>query len=451
MRNTFLFVMMIVALLISACGGTPAQVPAVKSAEKPAGEGDEPVGSEKITLRLWSHSGSGFQAANDALIAKFMELNPNIEVKYETFEYDLYIQTLQTSMSAGTEADVIEMFGTWVCSYAIGERLLAVPTDIMTVGKAKDIYFAAPLGGYVCNEILYGFPNESNLEVGGALVNPALFAAKNVPFPPQWKTYSDMISDAKKLSEFDSNGAMNVAGYYYTSQDGLPFAMLTGILEQDGNYFAEDGKHFNFDTPEARKIVQLLVDMAQKDKVVDPITFNDKTGSNGVTDLFFNGRVAIGSIGSWSVGEGRVNYPDMIFDYVAVPPYFGSEHKYAADSGWGKVVSSNTKHPQEAWKLAAFIAAEEENALMWNTLSTTIPAMKSLVEHPTILEKVPWLKTTFDLLPYGTYIGDLGDRDKLFYDIIFTHVLSATQGSISVDEAVKTINIEANAMVDAAK
>jgi len=55
------------------------------------------------------------------------------------------------------------------------------------------------------------------------------------------------------------------------------------------------------------------------------------------------------------------------------------------------------------------------------------------------------------LLPYGTYIGDLSDRDKLFYDIIFAHILPATQGLISVDEAVKNINTEANAMIDAAQ
>lgn len=451
MKGKYLIVLVILCLLLSACGNQAAQPSSPQKSEQPAENQSAPGAGEKITLRLWSHSGSGFQAANDALIKKYMDLNPNIEVKYETFEYDLYIQTLQTSMSAETEADVIEMFGTWVCSYANGGRLQEVPGDLMTLVKAREIYFEAPLGGYTCNGKLYGFPNESNLEVGGALVNPAMFKAHNVPFPPQWKTFADLIADAKKLAEFDENGAMKTAGYYFTTQDGLAFATLTGILEQGGSYFAEDGEHFNFDTPETRKIVQLMVDMAQKDKIIDPITFNDKTGSNGVTDLFFNGRVAIGSIGSWSVGEGKVNYPDMEFDYVSVPPYFGSEHKYAADAGWGKVVSANTKYPQEAWKLAAFLAAEKENALVWNTLSTTIPAMKTLVENPTILDQVPWLKPTFALLPHGTYIGELVDRDKLFYDIIFTHVLSATQGSMSVDDAVKAIHAEANAMVDEAK
>src|SRR3990170_951919 len=147
MKKTFGLVGLVLALLLSACRG---------------GQGEEAGGGEKITLRLWSHQNAAFQQGNDQIIASFMEQNPNIEVTYETFEYDLFIQTLQTSMPAGTEADVIEMFGTWVCSYANGGRLLEVPADVMTYDQAKAIYFQATLDGYYCNEKLYGLPHEFN-------------------------------------------------------------------------------------------------------------------------------------------------------------------------------------------------------------------------------------------------------------------------------------------------
>ena len=91
--------------------------------------------------------------------------------------------------------------------------------------------------------------------------------------------------------------------------DGINFTFLAMILQQGGNYFADDGKHFNFDTPEARRAIQTMVDLAQKDKVVDPVTFNDE--SNWVGDAFFAGNVAIGFVGSWAAGEGMINYPDM--------------------------------------------------------------------------------------------------------------------------------------------
>ena len=92
---------------------------------------------EKIKLRVWSHQNLAFIKANEELIAKFMEQNPDIEVTYEQFEYSQFLQNLQTSMQAGTEADVIEMFGSWVCSYANGGRLAEMPEDVMGYTQAR--------------------------------------------------------------------------------------------------------------------------------------------------------------------------------------------------------------------------------------------------------------------------------------------------------------------------
>jgi len=90
--------------------------------------------------------------------------------------------------------------------------------------------------------------------------------------------------------------------------------------------------------------------------------------------------------------------------------------------------------------------------LTWNVSSATIPAMKSLIENPDqLLEKAPYLKATFGLLPNGQFIGDVTDRDQLFYEIIYPHVLEAMQGGISVEEAARLIDTESNAMVDASQ
>ena len=432
MKKILFSLMMVAILLLSACGAKTG------------------TAGGKITLRLWSNQDPGFQKANQTLIDKFMQENPNIQIKYETFEYDQYITNLQTSMAAGTEADLIEIFGTWTCSYALGGRLMEVPADVMTYDQAQQIFFKAPLDGYYCGGKLYGFPQEFNLENGGALVNPASFEKHNVPYPPKWNTFADMIADAQKMTEFNSSGKMTIAGFSPVTGDGLPFTLLGSILEQGGSYFAADGKHFNFDSPEAHKGIQLLVDLAQKDKVVDPILFNDT--SNPVSTSFFTGNIAIGFVGAWAAGTGVSEYPDMKFSYVEIPPYFGTEHRFAADSGWGKVVSVHTKYPAEAWKLAKFMATVPESAMSYNINSRTIPALKVNVEKPdALLAAAPYMQATFNLLPHGQYIGDVTNRDQLFYEIIYPHVLEAMQGVISVDEAASKINEEANAMVDANK
>ena len=124
MRKRFLTLvsLLLVLAVLAACGGSTAPSGTAQDTGTAAGDTGAANG-EKITLRVWSHQNVAFIKANEEIIAKFMEQNPNIEVTYEQFEYSQFLQNLQTSMQAGTEADVIEMFGSWVCSYASGGRL----------------------------------------------------------------------------------------------------------------------------------------------------------------------------------------------------------------------------------------------------------------------------------------------------------------------------------------
>lgn len=405
----------------------------------------EPSASEPVTIRMWSHQNSAFNKVNQELIDQFMKENPDIIVKYETFPYDQFIQTLQTSMPAGTEADVIEMFGSWVCNYANGGRLQEMPVEVMSYADAQNIFYKAPLDGYYCDGKLYGLPNEFNLEYGGALVNPAMYEAAGIAFPPAYSDYNALMADAKKMTVMDGD-TMTKAGFHFVGGDALGFILMSGILEQGGNYFAEDGKHFNFESPESLNVIRTLTRYALEDKVIDPTLF---TGDNGLPGAFFNGNVGIGYIGSWAAGVGKVDYPDFAFDYVALPPMFGSQPAFVADAGWGKVVSTNTKHSDAAWKLTKYLTANRDSALKFNQITGTIPAMKELVEMPDeVLSVSPWIKPTFALLPYGQYLGNVTDRDQLFYEIIEKNMIDALTGAVSPEEAAAKINEEANAMVD---
>ena len=61
------------------------------------------------------------------------------------------------------------------------------------------------------------------------------------------------------------------------------------------------------------------------------------------------------------------------------------------------------------------------------------------------------MEPTFELLPDGQYLGNVSDRDKLFYDIIYPALLQALQGSMTAEQAAQTIHAQANEMVDAAQ
>ena len=432
-----LFVFVLASLLLTACGGGAATAT------------QAPASTEKVEIRVWGHQAPAFNDADQAIFDAFMKENPNVTIKYETFPWDVFIQTIQTSLPAGNTADVILIPGGYTCRYAAGGQLLEVPADVMTLDQAKGVFYDAPLGGQTCDGKLYGFPAEYNLEYGGAYVNPALFEAAGLTYPPQWKTWDDVVADAKKLTTVGTDGVMTVAGMHYTNSDQLFTYLLAGILEQGGNYFAEDGKHFNFNSPESIATIQKLIDMATTDKIVDPIIFNAE--SEWVGDSFAQGHNAIGVLGSWYAGDAKLAYPDLKFDYVPLPPMMSSTYKFASVGGWGYVVGKSTQHPDIAWKLAAFLGANEANVLKFNSVSATIPAMKSVAGNADYVKAVPFANAVLPILDKGQYQGNLTDPDQLAYEIVYPTLLSAVQGSMTAEEAAKSINDAANAMVDAAQ
>jgi ABC-type glycerol-3-phosphate transport system substrate-binding protein len=220
-------------------------------------------------------------------------------------------------------------------------------------------------------------------------------------------------------------------------------------MEQGGNYFAEDGKHFNFNSPEAIATIQKLMDMAQTDKVVDPIIFN--ADSEWVGDSFAQGHNAIGVLGSWYAGDAKLAYPDLKFDYVSLPPMMGDQYKFASVGGWGYVVGKSTKNPELAWKLATFLGADQANVLAFNSKSATIPAMIAVADDAGYLKAVPFAGAVLPILDKGQYQGNLTDPDQLAYEIVYPTILDAVQGNLTAEEAANNIQEAANQMVDASQ
>jgi len=258
MKRRFLILLTLLvtaAMILTACGGgTPADT---------GEEAAAPAEGETVALRLWTHQNNAFNAGYEALIEAYMKENPNVEITLETFEYDLYIQTLQTSMPAGEEADILQIFGTWTSEYA--ERLAPAPESVMTVAEAEDTFYGAPVGDFIVDGKLYGLPQEFNLEYGGVLVNKSMYEAAGLTYPPEWKTMDNVLADAKALAQVDDTGMMSVSGFHFTSSDGCVFSFLAGIKQRGGDYWNADKTGFTFNTPEAKETLEWIVDGSNGD------------------------------------------------------------------------------------------------------------------------------------------------------------------------------------------
>ena len=420
-----MFVVLVLVLVLSACAG---------GTTKPA------ASEESVTIRLWTHQNDSFNAAYTALADSYMAANPDVKIVLETFDYDSYIQSLQTSIPAKTEADILQMFGSWVCSYADGGSLASVPETVISKADAESQLFAAPLGGYVCNETLYGIPQEFNIEYGAVLFNTAIAdETGSAAYKDGWADWDDLITDAQKMA-IVQDGLMTRAGFHFTGSDGIATMFHSLILQAGGEYLTDAG--YTVDTPEGRAALELMKKLVDA-SVIDPLLFNDT--ENWVGDSYFNGSTAIGLIGPWAVPEYSGDYPEVVESTIYQPlPYFGKEPLYAAASGWGLTVSANSKVQEAAWDFVKYVTLNADNAVEFNLASGTLPAITSNIAGENankLLDKYPYFNAFLDILEYGVFEGHFPDRDFVWYEVTYPTVLNYLQGNASIEETLQSMNL----------
>jgi len=420
------------AHLVGAQDASPTPVPQEVTARS-AVEG-------KLNVTWWSHNNPAFVAANLDMIDRFQAANPEVNIVYQYFPYPVFISKLQAGYNSGTVADMQQMFGTWVTQYAGFGLLDPVPANLAE-GMA-DRFFEAATGAYGVNGQFYGMPKEYNLENGSMLVNPALLEEAGVTDNPS--TWQELMDNAVKATKYDAQGRITQAGFLMAGNDAITFLFLAMILQQGANYWADDGVHVNFQTDAAKKAWQDETDIVTKYHVEDETSIPDPNRYV----VFFQGKGAMCMVGPWAIAVGQEEYPDLDFGYVNLPTYAGTEYKFAAESGWGEVV--NAKAPDEnkaaAWKFIDFMS-QPDNLRDWNLATYTIPSLKALQNDPKILEAAPLMQASFNVLPYGQWVGPVQDRDR-FWQSIHDAFTAVGLGQMDAPTALAQAEQQINQMID---
>ncbi len=248
--------------------------------------------ADKVTVRFWAHHNNAFNDSYQALFQEYQKQNPNVEITLEDFDYDTYIQTLQTAFPANEDADIMQMFGTWVKSYS--SRLATVPAEVLTLEDANARILAATLGGYIIDGILYGIPQEFNVEYGAALVNTEMAKEAGIDdISKGWTNWDEFITDMKKLVKVE-DGAMMRAAYHFTSADAIAYTFLS-LLKQYGGTVKDENGNFAFNTEPGEKALILMKRLVDEG-LLDPALYNED--SNWTGDAVFEETSASTVIGN---------------------------------------------------------------------------------------------------------------------------------------------------------
>ena len=91
--------------------------------------------------------------------------------------------------------------------------------------------------------------------------------------------------------------------------------------------------------------------------------------------------------------------------------------------------------------------AQPDNLRDWNLATYTIPSLKALQNDPAILEAAPLLQASFNVLPYGQWVGPVQDRDR-FWRSIHDAFTAVGLGQMDAPSALAQAEQQINQMID---
>lgn len=347
------------AALLAACGGASNSG---GSAPQSGGDTAAPAqtgGTVTISMMGW---GSILEKDNvQAGLNLFEERNPGIKVNWMHTPEE-YETKLKTMLAGGTPPDVF-----WtgnMADYVARDVVLDITDRVKNdpeIGKPD--YFIQPQEEEraVINGKWYG--------IGSCWVMPHIYyntemfeeAGIQPPSsdPTQAWTWEQFIEIATQLtidangkhpneSDFDENNVTQWGVYWPTWSQMRDL----GAFSNGGESYTKDYK-VKLNSPEAMQGVQNIADLSKVHKVAMRAAALEQLGLNGM-QMLASKRLAILVDGSWALQD--LAKMDFKFGTGVLPKM---KEAVTVAQAHMHVIYKNTKHPEEAWKLLAFLSSDD--------------------------------------------------------------------------------------------
>ncbi|MDR2044796.1 MAG: sugar ABC transporter substrate-binding protein [Clostridium sp.] len=421
------------AAMLAACsaqetGGSAEETSgasvAASQSEQAASEQAAPEQAEKVTIRLDQFSGSGStEEALKSMIAEFNVQNPDITVELQSFGYDDYFTQLQTKVVGGSAADVYELNFENFVSYASENVLL----DIGGLIGDTSGFNQTALEAFQYQGKQYGIPNSfSNVVL---IYNKALFDQAQIAYPTNDWTWEEMLDAAKKIRALGDD----IYGYYRP----ISFTeFYKGVKQNGGSMMSDDGTSFTVNLPQNVETLEIMAGWVNDSNVMPS---DAQMGGMGDWDLFKSGRLGMIVTGIWAFSDFTDNC-DFAWD-VAVEP--GNTAKATHFFSNAYVVNSETKYPEAAAKLAAFLAGSKEAAAIRVEASWELPPVTYQDILDAYLQITPpdnrdAVFTSLDYLVTPPVVKQQSEMQE----IIAKHLNNALSGSKTAQEALDECQAE---------
>ncbi|WP_028550753.1 ABC transporter substrate-binding protein [Paenibacillus sp. UNC451MF] len=344
----------------------------------------------KTTIQYWHSMGGANGEFTEALIKRFNDSHPNIEV-VGTFQgsYEEVVTKLQQAVAAGSAPDVSMLERSFIQLFADADVLEDLTPYMKKSNLSTEDFVQGLMGHSIWNKKLLTLPLNRSTPI--MHVNKTMLDEMGLKVPTTWE---ELKSVTNALVIKDNNGFKR-QGLSMPFDDWYLIAMMT---QSKGRFFNEEGTSVGFvDNGVGLKIFNYLKDLQKTGALFYPPT---QDSGNIVKQMFTEGRIGILFESTGSIGSLQKN---VKFDYVT--SFLPKNDVYANPTGGANVTMfASSKNKDAAWEFMNWLMTDPQGGQQFVIDTGYLPFTKKMVESKEIKElfaKEPNRKVAYDQLQFG--------------------------------------------------
>ena len=380
-----------------------------------------------LTLGIWR--GNDVEFAAIEMVREAFEAETGITIEWRMYD-DINVQLL-ADFAAGITPDAFYVESFWAQFY-IDQGILK-PLDRATY--EAHLFYQGVIDAFTADGVLYAIPkDQSSL---ARYVNIGLLEAVGLTIadiPNDVESYLAFLPHLQALldAEFGPNAVMAASGMFEPSR------VLHWITRSGGQPVLPDGRS-NLSDPIVVRHMEFIVSLFQTGAMRTP----DMMGAGWNGEAFGLGLAVIMEEGNWVYGFLRNEFPDVQFEIIDMPTYQGQRTSMSFTVGWGIYVNSPNQDLAEEWMR---FKTGPEGMYLWSTNAGPLPT-RTDVAAMMAPNLSPGLNTHV-AQGDGAMGWGLGMFGPIINDAFMNYMRLAIDGVISVEEALRNADQQANMMID---
>jgi multiple sugar transport system substrate-binding protein len=371
-RRLAVTVSMASAVLTVATACTPSSTPS-----KPIAS---PGSTASGTITFWHFFTDREAAAIQTVVADFEASHPNIKVEVKDGQDD---DKMTTAIAAGGGPDVGLSYSTDIvgkfCSSGAWQDL----TQYIQRDKVDLNNIPAPVRNYT------QFDNKRCTmpmlsDAYGIYYNKKMFADAGIAGPP--KTLTELADDAKKLTQYNANGSIKVAGFdpLYGFYENSPSHMAPMV---GAKWLTDDGKSAIGTDPAWQELLNWqkpLIDTFGYNKLTK---FQAGLGDEfSAQNAFQAGKVAINIDGEYRIAFLADQAKNLDYGVAPIPVADDKPNLYGSGYITGNVmgISRSSKNPEAAWEFIKYMTTNTDAVVKLANGIKNVPTTTAALTSPNL-------------------------------------------------------------------